>query len=145
MGENSLLLELLNQRQLLRVLVGQLLHWVNFGKCLLGGVNHLLRAYFGKVGLMLLLHLLSGCVVLLQINLPGVQRRFQVLHGFSVGFILRLFWNSIKRLCYPLRRCSCIPCGCCVFACFLDLSLSSRFTERLLRTQYRLLTAQFLS
>ena len=104
MSENPLLLELLNQRQLLRMLVGQLLHRVNFGKCLLGWVNHLLRAYFGKV---------------------GVQRRFQVLHGFSVGFILRLFRNSIKRLSYPLRRCGCIPCGCCVFACFLDLSLSS--------------------
>ncbi|SAT83458.1 Uncharacterised protein [Klebsiella pneumoniae] len=125
MSENPLLLELLNQCQLLRVLVGQLLHRVNFSKCLLVWVNHLLRAYFGKVGLMLLLHLLSGCVVFLQINLPGVKRRFQVLHGFSVGFILSLFRNGIKRLCYPLRRCGCIPCGCCVFGCFLDLSLSS--------------------
>ncbi|SVM35416.1 Uncharacterised protein [Klebsiella pneumoniae] len=129
MSDNPLLLELLNQRQLLRVLVGQLLHRVNFTNCLLGGINHLLRAYFGEVGLMLLLHLLSGCVVFLQINLPGVQRRFQVLHGFSVGFILSLLRHGFERFGYASCCRGCIPRFSCVLPSLLNLRLSCGAAE----------------
>ncbi|VEB96512.1 Uncharacterised protein [Klebsiella pneumoniae] len=49
MSENPSLLELLNQRQLLRVLVGQLLHRINFSNCLLGGLTTCCERYLARL------------------------------------------------------------------------------------------------
>ena len=66
---------------------------------------------------MLLLHLLSSGVVLLKVYLPGIQRGFQVLHGFGVGFILRLLRYGFERFGYPLSCCGSIPGFRLVFTC----------------------------
>ncbi|SXN60270.1 Uncharacterised protein [Klebsiella pneumoniae] len=141
MSENPLLLELLNQRQLLRVLVGQLLHRVNFGKCLLSGVNHLLRAYFSKVGLMLSLQLLTGLIVLLLGNPLPIKSSFQILHILLIGGVLSCFREELLSGGLRLDSVGRIPRFSSILPSQRYLFLRSAFAKRKLSIEDRLLPA----
>ncbi|SXN60300.1 Uncharacterised protein [Klebsiella pneumoniae] len=110
MSENPLLLELLNQRQLLRVLVGQLLDRVNLPPSFLHGAYSLLSAYLSQINLVLSLQLLTGLIVLLLSDFFGGQCSLQIfnillvrriLSGFREQFFCRsLGFEGISRIPY---------------------------------------------